>query len=311
MENQIQMVDAIVLRHYGVLSATNTALIDSYVIGFADGSMSELFTSGSSSAYRVTDFIVDSNKVVCRFDDQEDPNNVCNLLKKKYKNALGYDDTEFRNHCRGIETLDPGSYVHTPGTLSLWDGSYDNDGNLNYTSNNSSCGSGCFLYRFNILIEAPITEYQGVFVGWFEDAEYTRPISFPFVLTGGTHVYAYFGTEYTVKFETFQGTVVADMSVVDRIYEDEIPTISKPGYIFDGWYLDSGCTTAAFTNYQVMNVKPADWETSFNNYYQYVNGVYVRLALSEAPTWQEGTYYRAYYAITRPNIVLYAKWRVE
>ena len=79
-----------------------------------------------------------------------------------------------------------------------------------------------------------------VFYGWYTDSDYSN--LFKGIRTNkDLKLYGYYETgKVRVKFETGCDTLIEDKVLDKGSILDGIPTLSKDGYIFDGWYRDSG-----------------------------------------------------------------------
>lgn len=83
------------------------------------------------------------------------------------------------------------------------------------------------------------------FVGWYEDAAFSKEFSFSSPITSDITVYAKWSeTEvyYTVTFESNGGTPVKAQSVLKGSRAQEPSDPDKTDYLFDGWYTDSAFT---------------------------------------------------------------------
>ncbi|OKL36236.1 InlB B-repeat-containing protein, partial [Domibacillus mangrovi] len=82
------------------------------------------------------------------------------------------------------------------------------------------------------------------FAGWYTDEDTTSIFTFESdVVTGDLTLYAkWVSIPYNVKFESNQGSAVADIVTAygEKLSQPADPT--KEGYTFDGWYKDSGLT---------------------------------------------------------------------
>ncbi|MCL2797896.1 MAG: InlB B-repeat-containing protein [Firmicutes bacterium] len=85
------------------------------------------------------------------------------------------------------------------------------------------------------------------FEGWFYDAQFAQPVTFPFVLTKNTALYAMWKldsgvVQYTVTFNTLGG------SSVSPVTQNASASLSQPasptffGYTFAGWFYDAALT---------------------------------------------------------------------
>lgn len=93
--------------------------------------------------------------------------------------------------------------------------------------------------------EAPAREGY-TFVGWYADAACTEAYDFSAPVTGDLTLYAKWDANtYTVTFDAGEGTVTPKNQTVtfDQPYSD-LPTPTRAGYDFVGWYLNETLITA-------------------------------------------------------------------
>ena len=107
----------------------------------------------------------------------------------------------------------------------------------------------CTYTTYEAKVYAPDVSREGYdFVGWYEDAEYTRPVDFsgenaPTAPAKTVSYYAKWqGVENTVTFATNGGSAVESVTAKtgDRLNAPAAP--SRTGYVFAGWYSDQNCT---------------------------------------------------------------------
>ncbi|MFH1693468.1 MAG: InlB B-repeat-containing protein [Bacillota bacterium] len=189
--------------------------------------------------------------------------------------------------------------------------------------------------------ELPTPVKEGYsFDGWFVDEELTNPFAFAFLLSSTSlTVYAKWIsgiTEYTITFNTNEGTAVAAMTAASGATITAPTQPTKTGFTFGGWYSDVALTTAyTFTTMPASNMTLyAKWNAvviqttiSFE-----VNGGSAVAPITQnagsavvAPTNPTKTGYvfagwysdvaltTAYTFTTMPesNITLYAKWTIN
>lgn len=88
------------------------------------------------------------------------------------------------------------------------------------------------------LPDAPVKEGYH-FVGWYYDSEFTQPY-YNEPIYADTQLYAkYEINKYTVEFNSNGGNTIANKQV-DWNTAVELPTPTRDGYGFDGWYLSDG-----------------------------------------------------------------------
>ncbi len=84
------------------------------------------------------------------------------------------------------------------------------------------------------------------FSGWYADAACTVPYNFSAAVGGDLTLYAGWLRAYTVSFDARGGTVTPDSCRTDRTGRlSALPTPSRDGFRFDGWYAADGSGPAA------------------------------------------------------------------
>lgn len=83
-----------------------------------------------------------------------------------------------------------------------------------------------------------------VFVGWYEDAEFTKEFNFETPIIKDTTIYAKLGEKKVVTFDSKGGSPVASIDVAngEKLVAPSEPT--KEGFKFSGWYKEEACTNA-------------------------------------------------------------------
>lgn len=150
---------------------------------------------------------------------------------------------------------------------------------------NPEYGYAKSVYGGNEVGSLPTAELAGYeFVGWYTDPEFGVKVSERHVITGSTHFYArYQPKEYKIYLDGYYNSV-------NMCYGDSfagLPTPSKDGYVFDGWYteLEGGIRVTADT------------------YLRYTTGAYARMTLLAEPSDlmpDEGSL----------SMILYAHWSI-
>jgi uncharacterized repeat protein (TIGR02543 family) len=81
-----------------------------------------------------------------------------------------------------------------------------------------------------------------VFVGWYEDAEFTKEFNFETPIIKDTTIYAKLGEKKVVTFDSKGGSAVASADVAsgEKVAKPEDPT--QEGLVFGGWFTDEGLT---------------------------------------------------------------------
>ena len=84
-----------------------------------------------------------------------------------------------------------------------------------------------------------------IFDGWFKDANFTIPVTFPLVVESDITLYAKF-TEKKEEIQTFTvKTVVNGTTTTQTVNSGEPLTLATPsldGYVFEGWFIDAEFT---------------------------------------------------------------------
>lgn len=114
-----------------------------------------------------------------------------------------------------------------------------------YTVNFETDGGSVVSTRVVSSIESsPITKKSGhEFLGWYSDTNFKTKVKFPLSINKNMTLYAKWKQlTYSVSFVTDGGTAIStqNVSVIDFA-----PLTSKNGYLFEGWYFDSGLSKRA------------------------------------------------------------------
>ena len=112
-----------------------------------------------------------------------------------------------------------------------------------------------------------VTKSGYTLVGWYTDRNFYSPFNANAAIYGNTTLYAKWeASTYTVYFETNGGSYVSPRSVVPGRKLSSLPTTTKDGYVFDGWYTDRNF-------YYLFNVNsPINSDTTL--YAKWVSGSY-------------------------------------
>ena len=98
---------------------------------------------------------------------------------------------------------------------------------------------------FNEVATAPEnpTKEGYTFIGWYLDANHTYKYDFASKVEGSFTLYAKWGVnQYTISFETYGGSSIANKTFDFGSTIELSATPTKVGYEFDGWYTDSSLT---------------------------------------------------------------------
>jgi len=120
------------------------------------------------------------------------------------------------------------------------------------------------------------------FEGWFSDSARTIEVTSTTAVTANMTLYAKWAaeqtqtTEYIISFNVDGGSTVADLTIEEDTQIGQLPTSTKAGYTFEGWFSDSARTievtsttvvTANMTLYAKWSdeaVTPISFTISFN-----------------------------------------------
>ena len=171
------------------------------------------------------------------------------------------------------------------------------------------------------------------FAGWYDSEQYNTKVE-SIKANSNVNLYGKFNTKpknYKISLNENGGTIVSDLTVLENtvLEKDSLPTITKEGYTFDGWYLDAGCVAkfnsltvkSNLTLYAKWNVNT--YKVSFNtdggNEIDEISVKYNEsFELPQNPT-KEGYKFGGWYTdkkLTKEynqtkvtsNVTLYAKW---
>ncbi|MFC4305212.1 InlB B-repeat-containing protein [Cohnella boryungensis] len=177
-----------------------------------------------------------------------------------------------------------------------------------------------------------------VFDGWYSDSGLTNGYDFTTLVTDNITLYAKWLRSYTVSFNSNDGSAVAGQTVSEgyKATAPEAPTLE--GYVFSGWYSDSGLTnaydftttvvTANITLYAKWTVKQKNrYTVSFNSNggTEVAEKTVEEGAVATVPTapTREGYTFAGWYsdsgllssygftAAVMESITLYAKWTMN
>lgn len=135
----------------------------------------------------------------------------------------------------------PGPVVTTKYTVT-----FVTNGGTNVNSIEVDAGSTVTL---------PTTTRDGyTFEGWYKDQAFNTAFTEGTTITANTTLYAKWvknsedpivtpTTEYTVTFVTNGGTSVNPISVAENSTITSLPSTTRDGYSFTGWYTDASCST--------------------------------------------------------------------
>ncbi|QMV40696.1 InlB B-repeat-containing protein [Cohnella cholangitidis] len=121
-----------------------------------------------------------------------------------------------------------------------------NNYTVTFNSNGGSAVSNQTVSH-NSMAAAPAnpTKTGSAFGGWYTNSGLTTAFTFTTPITGNTTLYAKWTVNtYTVTFNSNGGSAVSNQTVSynGKATAPIVPT--RPGFTFEGWYKDSGLTTA-------------------------------------------------------------------
>ncbi len=85
--------------------------------------------------------------------------------------------------------------------------------------------------------------YDNVFGGWYTDSTYTTPYDFNTAVTDDVELFAKWTKNLHVTFHTNCSATLPVVSVQPGKTFAEPAAPSNPGFVLDGWYTDSACTS--------------------------------------------------------------------
>ena len=132
-----------------------------------------------------------------------------------------------------------------------------------FSTNGGSAVSDMQVKQGSTLSSLPQTTYSGhEFDGWFLDSNFnTQFVLNSTIIDSNKTLYAKWTKLYTVTFIENGGTTVADKTVRENS-TIELPSTSKNGYDFLGWFMDEDCNTAFNQSTQITSnyTLYAGWE---------------------------------------------------
>ena len=186
--------------------------------------------------------------------------------------------------------------------------------------------------------DAP-TKIGYVFSGWYSDSTLTIVYDFTTaVVTSNITLYAKWTVEkknsYTVKFESNEGTAVADQTVNEGAVAAAPDAPTRTGHTFDGWYSDSSLTshygftatvTSNITLYAkwTINSYTVSFESNGGSVVTSQSVNYDGLATVPSTPTQEGYTFSGWYSDNglnndysfttkvKADMTLYAKWTIN
>lgn len=91
-----------------------------------------------------------------------------------------------------------------------------------------------------------------IFKGWFLNPELTQAVSKDYVVTSDITLYAsYEQIRHTVSFYSHADYSISDQFVFDGQKITQMPSVTRNGYVFKGWFRDSNLTQSFDTNSEI------------------------------------------------------------
>ena len=110
--------------------------------------------------------------------------------------------------------------------------------------------------NMNEIFTPTSTDEQVVFSGWYLDSDFTNPVTYPYTLTGTDNFYAKWDpveTIYTISFDSnADDASSADQMTGKNGQTINLPSVTRPGYTFIGWFTDSECTSAVANPFTII-----------------------------------------------------------
>ncbi len=105
-------------------------------------------------------------------------------------------------------------------------------------------------------IFTPTSTAQVVFSGWYLDSDCITPVTYPYTLTGTDHFYAKWDpveTIYTISFDSNADDASSAEPMTGKNGQTiNLPSVTRPGYTFIGWFTDSECTSAVANPFTII-----------------------------------------------------------
>ncbi|CAI6079554.1 InlB B-repeat-containing protein [Cohnella sp. JJ-181] len=120
-----------------------------------------------------------------------------------------------------------------------------NNNTVSFNSNGGSAVADQTVgYGFQASEPDEPTKNDLVFAGWYSDSALTSVYDFAAQVTADLTLYAKWLRSYTVSFDSNEGSAVADQTVIEGNKTAAPGAPTKEGFVFGGWYSDSGLTSA-------------------------------------------------------------------
>lgn len=108
--------------------------------------------------------------------------------------------------------------------------------------------------------------------GWYTDSTLTNKVTSVTIENGNITLYAEVKEGYWITFESNGGSYVAPVFYATSATAEAPAAPTKPGYSFDGWYLDKGVTTEAdFSTIKANTTVYANWTAANKTNYTVIH----------------------------------------
>ena len=119
--------------------------------------------------------------------------------------------------------------------------------------------------------ELPVpTQYLATFTGWYTGLTDGIKVDETYTPTANTTLYAHWDYHpyYTIQYVTGEGSNIEDFRIEQNIEIGDLPKSVRPGYLLEGWYLESTYDTRVLPDYIVSSdiTLYAKWITSVTCY---------------------------------------------
>jgi len=106
-----------------------------------------------------------------------------------------------------------------------------------------------------------------IFDGWYTDDKLNTKFDSSTPITSDLTLYAKWAEEITISFNSNEGSSISDIKIAKDSSIATLPTPTKNGYKFDGWYLESNLTTKVTTSTTFSSNQKlyANWIEKGNN----------------------------------------------
>ena len=158
-------------------------------------------------------------------------NTADSIYASSYNGTVKFLKTMYTNSGKVADTSNiDGSTI--AGAVTAYTVSFETNGGTYAAPQTVAAGSK--LGKFPTVTRSGYT-----LVGWYTDRNFYTPFSANSAIYGNITLYAKWEVSgYTVSFETNGGSYVSSKTVVPGRTIGTLPTPTRSGYVFDGWYTD-------------------------------------------------------------------------